>query len=337
VSTGANLPDWEELLKRIGEVCLGQRNGRRIVSKLVEEQRFSLPSIAGMLRESCGSKQKFWDIVRDTLYEKFPFYPDGVKGKNRQAFLDYIRERNESQTLRAVAALCAVPDKRHRAQEVYARNTRVHAIINFNIDAVLRKYIGVRYPRHNPDKDIVRTVERASKSSHSRRINIYHMHGFLRFDTKANRPDKEAYDKLVFAEQEYFDFFNSPTSLFNYTFLYLLREHSCLFIGLSMKDDNIRRLLHYLRKERYQAYEEERDKKKKEIESKVLRHFAVLKRSESKATDKLMERSLRYLGVSALWVDEYEEIPVLLGEMYASRNDWSKVYEKSRLRTSGRA
>lgn len=35
-----------------------------------------------------------------------------------------------------------------------------------------------------------------------------HLHGYLRFDPQANRSDKEASDKLVFAGQEYFDFFN---------------------------------------------------------------------------------------------------------------------------------
>ncbi|HEU0079649.1 MAG TPA: SIR2 family protein [Longimicrobiaceae bacterium] len=56
--------------------------------------------------------------------------------------------------------------------------------------------------------------------------------------------EDEAPDVRVFTEQEYFDFFNRPTSIYNYTFLHLLREFPCLFIGLSLKDDNIRRLLH---------------------------------------------------------------------------------------------
>jgi hypothetical protein len=285
-----------------------------------------LPSIAGMLRESCPKSENFWDIVRAQLYLGFPFYPQGVSKAHPEAMISYIGE-NKNQTLKAVAGLCAVRDKHHGEQEVYVRNPRVHAIINFNIDAVLRKYIGVRYPRADEKKALVRTVERASKSSSSKRINIYHMHGYLRFDTRANEPDSEAYDKLVFAEQEYFDFFNSPTSLFNYTFLCLLREHSCLFIGLSMKDDNIRRLLHYLRKERVQAYEEEKDKERAEIESKVMRHFAILKQSESEATNQLIEQSLSYLGTIVLWIDKYEQIPELLSKMYESGgDDWSTVY-----------
>ncbi len=124
-------------------------------------------------------------------------------------------------TLRAVAALCAKWDDRTRS---FVRNDRIHAVVNFNLDALLREYVAVRYKR-----PLVRSVERASKSRDAARINLYYMHGFLRFDSKAQDAEKEAFDKLVLTEQEYFNFFNSPTSIFNYTFLYILREYSCRF------------------------------------------------------------------------------------------------------------
>jgi hypothetical protein len=328
VSTGAGLPGWRELLQRIGRVCLGE-DGPEIVCDLMTEG-FSLPAIAGMLKASCREGTDFPDIVRDVLYGNFPFYPNGVNEGNSQSIVDHI-QKSENQTLNAVASLCAVRDKRYDKQKFYVRNPNVHAIMNFNIDAVLREYIEARYPRKNRKNKslIVRTVERASKSKDHEKISVYHLHGYLRFDPKAKRPDKEAFDKLVFAEQEYFDFFNSATSLFNYTFLYMLREYSCLFIGLSMQDDNIRRLLHYSRKERVQAYEEEKKKRTRaEIEAKVLRHFVILRKFESESKKQLIEGALNYLGALVLWVDEYEHIPKLLGEVYAfGGNDWSTVYE----------
>jgi hypothetical protein len=321
VSMGAGLPNWRELLQRIGRVCLGHE-GSELIGNLIDEG-FSLPSIAGMLKASCPGEKKFSNIVRDELYNGFPFYPKGVSKADVKAMTDHI-QKSENQTLNAVAGLCAIPDKRN--QQFYVRNPRVQAIINFNIDTVLREYVHIRYPQMY-GYPIIRTVERASKSSFPEKISVYHMHGNLRFDPKANQPDKEA-DKLVLAEQEYFDFFNSPTSLFNYTFLYLLREYSFLFIGLSMQDDNIRRLLHYSRKERVQAYEEEREKTQVEIESEVLRHFAILRRSKSEAKNQLIERALNYLGTLVVWVDEYECIPDLLGEMYTfGGDDWLTVYK----------
>jgi hypothetical protein len=57
--------------------------------------------------------------------------------------------------LRAVAALCAKWDDRTRS---FVRNDRIHAVVNFNLDALLREYVAVRYKRA-----LVRSVERASK------------------------------------------------------------------------------------------------------------------------------------------------------------------------------
>jgi hypothetical protein len=321
ISKGAGLPDWRELLQRIGRVCLGTKGGELIDN--LENEGFSLPSIAGMLKASYPKTENFSNIVRAELYDGFRFYPEGVRKTDPKTLTDYI-QKSKYQTLNALASLCVVPDKRN--QKFYVRNPQIHAIVNFNIDTVFREYIQFRYP-HIDGHPIVRTVERASKHSHPEKISVYHMHGNLRFDPKANRPDKEA-DKLVFTEQEYFDFFNSPTSLFNYIFLYLLREYSFFFIGLSMQDDNIRRLLHYSRKELVQAYKEEGKKTRDEIESKVLRHFTILRRFESEAKNQLIESALNYLGALVIWVDDYEYIPELFGEVYAARgDDWSTVYK----------
>ena len=46
---------------------------------------------------------------------------------------------------------------------------------------------------------------------------------------------------MVLTEQDYFDVFNDNTRLFNYTLLHLLREHSAVFVGLSLQDENLHR------------------------------------------------------------------------------------------------
>ena len=326
VSKGAGLPDWSELLQRIGE-RLGE-GGREMIGTLIEH-RFSFPSIAGMLRASLCDAEAFADVMRAELYEGFPFFPGGIPEGNSQALIDHIQTNPKAQTLRAVAAFCAVAvnDEQNPQRSVFARNPQVHAIVNFNIDTVLREYIGVRYPRADQEP-IVRTIERASKSSNAGKINLYHVHGNLRFDLKANRRDKESPDKLVFAEEEYFDFFNSPTSLFNYTFLYLLREFTVVFIGLSMKDDNIRRLLHYSRKERLEAHKDEKKNKPLQyFESRACRHFVLLDKHEYSTTKGLVERGLYYLGAVPVWLDGYDEVPKLLESVYsANGGNWASVY-----------
>jgi hypothetical protein len=319
VSFDSKLPNWIGLLERIGSKCLGV-DGDKTVARLMAEG-FSLPAIASMLRLRCPSDIKFSDLVRDALYQKFePYKQRNVSGVDLEKLVEVACSKNY--TLRAVAALCARWDENTAS---FFRNDKIHAIVNFNLDALLREYVAARYRRV-----LVRTVERASKSRDPEKISIYYMHGFLRFDSKANDPDKEAFDKLVLSEQEYFDFFNSPTSLFNYTFLYVLREYSCLFIGLSMQDDNIRRLLHYSKKERQVGYEEEKKEKKEEesspdeVKEKLLRHFAVIKEYDSGELKDLVEISLAELGVNVLWISDYQDIPKKLELMYGA--DWRKVY-----------
>ena len=314
VSMCSRLPNWAELLERVGRSCL-PRGGRRLVRDLRREG-FSLPAIAGMLRALCPEHQNFAELVREELYRKFPRVLRQAKPGDWSDFVKFVQVHNP--TLRAVAALCAIATD---SQRPFRKNPLIHGIVNFNIDSVLREYVQARYQHA-----LVRTVERPSKEMQPGRINVYYMHGFLRFDSKAGVLSREAADKLVLAEHEYFDFFNSPTGLFNYTFLYLLREHSCLFIGLSMQDDNVRRLLHYSTKERVQARVDE-GKTSRDARSKAMRHFAVLKKYRSKTVNTAVERSLAQLGTYVLWISDYDEIPTRFGEMYAAAgHDWGSVY-----------
>ena len=323
VSKAARIPDWITLLLQIESRCRGD-SGTGLVRQL-QQEGYSLPFIASALKAICPAGMAFTEIVRDALYEAFPFY--GVKEidrSNRDDFVAWIQAHNR--TLSAVAAFCAVPNPNGQGRQ-YARNSRVHAVVNFNLDSILREYVQARYGQsHYGWFSILRTIERASKHPQLNKISLYHMHGNLRFDQERD-PSKEGADKLVFNEEDYFDRFNSPTSLFNYTFLSLLREHSCLFIGLSMQDDNIRRLLHYSTREREQGYREEREPSPEE---RAVRHFAILRRHESEALNTVREKTLHRLGTRVLWIDGHDKTPEHLGATYAKGGEeWAKVYDSA--------
>ncbi len=135
------------------------------------------------------------------------------------------------------------------------------------------------------------------------------MHGFLNFVQNNNKPSDES-PRCVFTEGQYYDFFNRPHSIFTYTFLFLLREFNCLFIGMSMNDENIRRLLYYSTVERRNA----------------VRHFAILKKKKNQVEiNNLTEVSLRRLGTQVLWIDDFSEIPERLSLVYG--DDWKNVYD----------
>jgi hypothetical protein len=97
--------------------------------------------------------------------------------------------RTQNLTLSAIAALCAIAPG---SKPPFISNPLIHAIVTFNVDAVLREYVEARY-----HKALVRSVERASKEPMNGRIDLYYMHGFLRYDRKAGSAGKEGADKLV--------------------------------------------------------------------------------------------------------------------------------------------
>jgi len=316
VSVGCGLPNWEELLKKLAFKCFGDRGGSLFED--LKADGYNLPAIAGIIRAQ--DPDRFPADVREALYSHDEFkeyYPNGVTKSNRRSFISFIHRCNP--TLRAIAAMCA---KKKQGKETYTINPRIHALINFNVDALLQAYTYARY-----EKRLIRTVERPSAGSRPGKISMYHMHGFLRFDDKSDDLTKDAPDALVFSEQEYFDVFNEPTSLFNYTFLYLLREHSCLFIGLSLKDDNIRRLLHYSRMEREAAYEKELGKAPSA--RKIIRHFAILPKPNTSQLKNIVQKSLSMLGTRPIWISDFKtEIPRGLGNLYSRGGlQWDTVYE----------
>ena len=151
--------------------------------------------------------------------------------------------------------------------------------------------------------------------------------GFLRFDRGAGDRTKEAAYGAVLTEQDYFNVYNDPLSVFNYTFMYLLRESTCLFLGLSMQDENVRRLLHFSKLERARGY---RNEGRSDERALLLRHFAILPRHEFPEVDDAIEESLLPLGTTPLWIDEFREIPERLGRLYESAagiGSWELVYE----------
>lgn len=311
VSVGSGIPSWPDLLRRVSEKI----QGHVTTFDTLLRYHFGLPAIATLLQEGYPSRGEFVNAVRDSLYQDFPFYPGGYPKRDVQRMVEFVKETNH--TLQAVAAICAL---KRKGGQGYDPNVRIKAVVTFNLDALFQAYVLARFRSR-----LVRTIERPSASWNPGKIPVYHVHGFLRFDSKVGNPKKEAPDAMVLTEQDYFDVFNNPTSIFTYTFLHLLREHSFLFIGLSMNDDNLRRLLHYSKSERARSYLAEGSPLRAKRD--VIRHFAVMAKPRNPEAREVIQSSLDGLGVRVLWVHRFSEIPKRLQEVYESGGDkWEEVF-----------
>ena len=189
----------------------------------------------------------------------------------------------------------------------------IKSIISYNFDDLLERKLeqkDIRYHVISSDDD----RQMADK------LNIYHVHGYLpsEYEKRTRNPN------LIFSEEDYHRVYRDSFSWSNLVQLSALRENTCLFIGSSLTDPNLRRLLDVSSRKGEEA-----------------RHFAFLKRDEiineieSNARDKNAKRKAgkgvleiyqkiddnirtayyRELGLNIIWIDKYEEIPDILNEV----------------------
>lgn len=222
-----------------------------------------------------GFESDFEELVREILY------------KNASDSSDLLEE---------IGQLC-IPNR---------GKLGVRAIVNYNFDDLIEKNLKrLRVKYHSiygegmvPDAD---------------ELGIYHVHGFL-------PQEKENYDNLaksllVFSEEGYHKLMLEPYNWANISQLNYMINNTCLFIGLSMTDPNMRRLLEVAAQKRTENDGE-------------CQHYAIMKRFEIKDVDKsdsiksfegvnetLQESFFKELGVNVLWIDEFSDIPTILKQI----------------------
>ncbi len=155
-------------------------------------------------------------------------------------------------------------------------------------------------------------------------IQVRHVHGFL-------GRTKLAEEWVVLTERAYHKEYASPFSWSNIVQLNAFRESSCVFVGLSMTDPNLRRLLeaakqtatptHYcfLRKTLWTALRnnlgagwETRGRGKGKPAGKEWEQVGVRFQIAAAMADASRAAALLELGVQAIWYDNHNELPALI-------------------------
>ena len=313
VSQASGLPSWNELICRLAEKWpdIGRKSAQTLL-----DAGYDATVLATVLRRKAESDDAFANLVRDALYKDFSF-EDEVGKSNHRRFVEHIRNTNP--TLHAVGSMCGSLIEGER----FRPNPRIRAVMTLNIDALLEMYTRARFRGR-----VLRTVERAAASASSSKIHSYHLHGYLvrKFASPSREArSREADDRLVLTEQQYFDVVANANGFVNYTMLYLLREYRFLFVGLSMRDPNLRRALHLSFTERIRELEAEGETTAMAT-SRAARHWAIMVRRDAEI-DAATTILLEVIGVKPLWVDAYADIPALLQSLYESAGDqrWADV------------
>ena len=165
--------------------------------------------------------------------------------------------------------------------DIIYRKDNIEKVITYNFDDVLEQAMIKDYCSITEENRIDPGL-----------FPIYHVHGFLP-ESPLENPSK-----IVFSEEAYHDVYKLAYHWSNLEQLHSLANTSCFFIGLSMKDPNVRRLLDIA---------SERDKD--------VYHYAFLRRPEFIDPD-VFERLLMELHVKVIWYRKFDQLPGLLDKEF---------------------
>lgn len=156
--------------------------------------------------------------------------------------------------------------------------SHIESIITYNYDDLLEQAIETKKCHAVYDK---------SRPNEGSEIQIYHVHGYL--------PHTGRGSDIILGEKEYHKIYQEAYSWGNVEQLHALCRSTCFFIGLSMKDPNLRRLL---------------DIAADGGNEREAVHFAFLREIEHNIP--FTEEILRSFGISCIWYKQHKDLPKLL-------------------------
>ncbi len=297
VSLDLGIPNWNTLLQKLLLTTIQENEKSSIVlAKLFDEIFSPSPLIAGRyLQDYFDKKEKgefaFIEAVRKVLYEN-------------------LNSNNPSELIDEILNFCVSPGK----------TPNLDCIITYNYDDIIENKLknlkfGVPY----------KPIYSIGMNAENGEIPIYHVHGYLPQEDKLSIENS-----ITLGESTYHDQYSDIYSWNNLVQLNKFIEKNCLFIGSSLTDPNIRRLLdiakkqsakddavHYVIKKRYNLeYVEKRiseilNKDKRVFNEKVKANLSLDETSRFliDIIEKFEENDLLTLGVNTIWVDTFDEIP----------------------------
>lgn len=174
-----------------------------------------------------------------------------------------------------------------RLASLLCRSPRFN-IITYNYDDILEQLLnaeGVRF------KTIYREEDMPDDA-----LCVYHPHGFL--PASAKKADYPQYkNHIIFGESEYHRLYNDPLSWAMVLQQYLYRINTYLFVGCSMTDPNLRRILENTR-------------------LKAKSHYALmLTDGLSKKDQFTVHKHFMRMGVECIWYDALDDLKAELSSL----------------------
>lgn len=144
-------------------------------------------------------------------------------------------------------------------------------------------------------------------------LPIYHLHGFLPITL-----DRESiFPTPILTEEEYHKLYKQPYHWSNVTLLHALNTKTCFFIGLSMKDPNLRRLIDYYRTEDYSGNILNNYKDFSHTHYLFLQKEKIFRNAnKNEEYWKTLENMYSRCGIKIIWHIDHKELPKQLMKLY---------------------
>ena len=293
VSISADMPSWEKLLEGLMSE----------VKQLKEPTLSAFKEMSSHVLEECGDS---YLIMARYLQTAIHQYNDTTN------FSELIQKHlyGGTKTSRLLEVLSSIIQQK-----------KVNEVITYNFDNILEQALEAKGLIST--EDFTSISKDAEIKSHNT-LPIYHVHGII--------PEEGPTDTVVFSEEEYHYRYANSYHWSNVEQLHALSRMHCFFVGLSMSDPNLRRLLDVAH--RMNCTDE-------------IPHFAFLKRtkleeycvpsvnktckyvhvSKSLIDEKkqkeiydlnygVIENIFRELGVHVIWYESHDDLPDLLSEVF---------------------
>ena len=218
VSVEHNLPSWNELLQSLLLLSIVNDNNQstekaNTLAKIFTSTFSPDPLIAGRYLNN-----KFSSSDDDIAFEK----------AIHKVVYSNIDLSVDSELFKEIIQFCIAPGK----------NPNLDSIITYNYDDLLEYYLK-KIHIDIPYSSIYAPGMKPNISS----LPIYHVHGFLPRDGDLNKKNTVTLSEDIY-HQQYSDIYGWS----NLVQINKFKERSCLFIGVSFSDPNLRRLLDIAKK-----------------------------------------------------------------------------------------
>lgn len=279
VSRDSSIPDWNDLLVNILNETFFNSDSNVPESKVLAEDLLSLMPQSNLILGKYLKlvlKEDFEKVVQKHLYLYYNQDRDFELSSIVQGH-EIINYALETNMMKAIVEL-ARPKRRGK---------RLESIITFNFDDLIEYALS----KHKIEYC---SIWKEGQTYGMDALPVFHVHGFLPNQREIDTPN------LVFSEEAYHTQFIDPYSWSNLIQLNTFSTNICLFVGLSLSDPNLRRLLDISWRRNQRC-----------------KHYIIIKKAPPKnRTDEiatmLFEQDANSLGLNVIWCSDFSEIPSIL-------------------------